>query len=92
MTLKRFIVILYTLPLMVFLCTTIFAVIADMIGSCAYDDGTIRSCTALGRDFTWLYDPTLPIGFMSTWAFLVAWILLGGCTMYALDWLKKRNA
>ncbi|PLS22010.1 hypothetical protein [Neptunicoccus cionae] len=92
MKLKQILVILYTLPLMVFLCTTIFAVIADMIGSCAYNDGTITHCTAWGRDYSWLYDTATPVGFMSNWAFLVAWILLGGCTMYALDWLKKRNA
>jgi hypothetical protein len=92
MTVKRLVITLYTLPLMVFLATTIFATFADMLGNCAYDDGTIQTCALWGSDYAWLYDRAHVIGFMSNWSFLVVWILLGGCTLYVMDWLKKRNA
>ena len=92
MTVKRILIILFTIPLIVFLATTILATLADFLGACAYQDGTIQTCTLLGFDISAIYDTTHLIGWFSDGRFLIIWIGLGGSAIWVHDWWIKRQS
>ena len=92
MSVKNLLITLFVIPLLVFLATTILATFADLLGSCYYDDGTVRTCVVWGFDLSVLFDTSHVIGLFSDGRFLIGWIGLGGAAIWVHDWWVKRNA
>jgi hypothetical protein len=91
MTRQRLFLTLYLIPLLIFFIVIIFATLLDIIGVCTYKSGVMESCQIGATNVADLYNNNLILIFFSNTNFFFFWILLGGGSLYARDWLNKRN-
>ena len=92
MTLKRIALTFYAIILLLFVFAIIITTFVELFGTCATTTAEILTCDLWGMDVTPLQNPTNVVGYLANTNFFIFWILLGGCSMYIFDWLKKRNA
>lgn len=92
MTPKAAIIAVYLAFLSVFFVVVLFATFLDIIGICTYDDGVMQACQIGRVDVSALYNTNPIISLFANTNLFFFWILLGGGTLYYLDWRKKRNA
>lgn len=92
MTSKTAIITVYIAFLCVFFVVVLFATFLDIIGICTYDDGIMQTCTLNGINVSALYNTNPIVSLFANTNLFFFWILLGGGTLYYLDWRKKKNA
>ncbi|WGI20251.1 hypothetical protein [Amylibacter sp. IMCC11727] len=92
MSTKTAIIAVYIAFLAVFLLVVLFATFLDIIGICTYDDGIMQTCQIGAIDVSALYNSNPIISIFANTSLFFFWILLGGCTLYVRDWMKKRDA
>lgn len=92
MTIKTAIIAVYIAFLAVFLLVVLFATFLDIIGICTYDDGIMDTCIIGSVDVSALYNTNPIVSLFANTNLFFVWILLGGGTLYYLDWRKKKNA
>ena len=92
MTTKNAIIAVYIVFLAIFLLVVLFATFIDIIGICTYDDGIMGSCTIGSVNVSALYNTNPIVSLFANTNLFFFWILLGGGTLYYLDWRKKQNA
>ena len=92
MTTKSAIILVYIAFLAVFFIVIMFATFLDIIGICTYKNGVMETCQVGNTDVAALYNTNPIISIFASSSLFIFWILLGGCTLYIRDWLKKRNA
>lgn len=92
MTTKTAIITVYIAFLAIFLLVVLFATFLDIIGICTYDDGIMDTCQIGPIDVSALYNTNSLFSIFANTNLFFFWILLGGGTLYYIDWRKKKNA